>query len=71
MSAEAIVPLACARMARGSNLGRDIDYPNWGDLVVFLSPSSQMPRQYINLGHDCFLPHIFQVIIHYLPVFLR
>jgi hypothetical protein len=39
--------------------------------VVFLSPSRQMPGQYLKLGHDLSLPHPFQLIIHYHPLIQR
>jgi hypothetical protein len=34
--------------------------------VVFLSPSTQMPWYYLNLGHDRFLTHPFKFISHLL-----
>jgi hypothetical protein len=40
-------------------------------LVVFLSPSRQMPGYYLKLGHDRFLPHPFQFIVHYHPLIRR
>jgi hypothetical protein len=39
--------------------------------MVFLSPSRQMLGQYLKLGHDRFLPHPFQFIVHYLPLIRR
>jgi hypothetical protein len=33
-------------------------------LVTFTSPSRQMPRYYLKLGHDIFPPHLFQSNIH-------
>jgi hypothetical protein len=39
--------------------------------VVFLSPSRQIPGQKLRLGHDCFLPNPFQLIIHYHPIIRR
>jgi hypothetical protein len=35
--------------------------------VGFLSPFRQMYVQYLKLGHDHFLPHTFQLIIHQSP----
>jgi len=32
-------------------------------LVIILTPSRQMSGQYLNLGHDCFLLHLFRFII--------
>jgi hypothetical protein len=34
-----------------------------GGLVVFQSPSGQMPLYYLKLGHDCYHPHIPQFIV--------
>jgi hypothetical protein len=38
----------CIRELFGSNLGRDMGYPEWGFFVVLLSPSRQMPGQYLD-----------------------
>jgi hypothetical protein len=45
-----------------SNFGWDTDYPD-GVFMVFLSPSSQRPEQYLKLGHAYF-QYPFQFIIH-------
>jgi hypothetical protein len=38
-----------------SNLGRDTDYPDWlAYFVVFLSPSHQMPEEYLDTGTRSF-----------------
>jgi hypothetical protein len=37
-------------------------------LLCFLSPSIQVPVNYLKLGHNRFLPYPFQFIFHSLPV---
>jgi hypothetical protein len=36
----------------------------WWGFVVLLSPSKQMPGEYLKLGHYRFIPHYFQFFIH-------
>jgi hypothetical protein len=47
----------------GSNIGLETDCPDCG-LSWFSSAPTQIPWQYFKLGHDRFLTHSFQVIIH-------
>jgi hypothetical protein len=46
----------------GSNLGPETNYNEI--FMVFLSPSRQLPKYYVKLGHDHFLPHPLQFIIN-------
>jgi hypothetical protein len=45
------------REVQGSNLGPETGADR--HIVIFLSPSSQIPEQYLKLGHDRFHPHPF------------
>jgi hypothetical protein len=38
--------------------------------MVLFSSSRQIPGRYFKLGHDRFLSHLFQFVIHYHPIFL-
>jgi hypothetical protein len=50
------------REVPGSNIGPETGHPEV--CVILLSPYRQMPRKYLKLGHDRFLSHSFQFIIH-------
>jgi hypothetical protein len=55
------------RKVPGLNLGPETSYSDWGFFVV----SSVSPADWYNtlkLGHDRFLPHPFQLIIHLSPL---
>jgi len=51
----------------GSNLNRDRDYPDKLFIVLF-SPSRQIPRRYITLGHGHLYPHPYLFITHSHPI---
>jgi hypothetical protein len=50
----------------GLTPGSDTNYPDSFYVIIF-SPSKHRQRLYRKLGHEHFLPHIFQFIIHYNP----
>jgi hypothetical protein len=52
----------CILKVLASNLGRGTNYPDSD--VVSLSPYRQIPEKWLKLGHDHFLPHPIQFIIH-------
>jgi hypothetical protein len=54
-----------------SNLGLEINYPDWGCSMFFSVPPSKFRDSTGKLGHDRFLPPQFQFIIHYHPFIRR
>jgi hypothetical protein len=52
----------------GSKFGPETGYPD-RDFVCFLSPSGEIKENRLKLGHDRFLPHPFQFVVH--PIIRR
>jgi hypothetical protein len=63
---ESLALLLRTREVAGSNLGPDTGYSDWFWLrafVVFLSSSSHMLEEYLNMNNEHFIPHPFQFVV--------
>jgi hypothetical protein len=59
--------LLCIREVTGSNIGPEISYPD-KDFSLFTSvPAGKCRVITLKLGHDRFLPNLFQFFIHLPP----
>jgi hypothetical protein len=52
-----------SRKAPGSNLGRRTSDPDWISVVLFRLPRKVLRLDLLNIRHDHFLQHLFQLII--------
>jgi hypothetical protein len=68
--AEAVSLLTCIRVVAGSNLVRATHYPERG-VSWFSSVPLGKICNCLKLGHDRFLPHSLQFIIHCYPIIWR
>jgi hypothetical protein len=62
---------SCIREVCGSNLDQDTNYPDLRFIVVFPRLSMHILGECLNLGRDCFQPHLFQFTVHYYLVIRR
>jgi hypothetical protein len=67
VAAEMLALLLRIPVVPGTNLGPETGYPD-RFFVYFLSPSKLMLGYYLKVGHDRFLLHPFQLIIHCHPL---
>jgi len=58
---QAVTIVTCIRAITGSNLNRYTTYPDWSRLDFF-SPKKRIKIHRHKVGHDCFLPCLFQFI---------
>jgi hypothetical protein len=56
------------REMRGSNIGRDVNYPDRDVPWFFSVPISKLRETTFKLGHNSFLPDPFQFINRHHPV---